>query len=316
MTEYPAGRGYRSSDFTPRLRLAALTAVILGVLLLAAAAFLLSYSGIHHIALEAGVSPKLARFYPGIFDAMLVIASASVLALRGAGWLTRVYVWACLILLLAAVATGDAVHAMGVALPRQPSRAGVAITPWALVLLSFGLLLAMLRHLRRARAAGREQARVQALASTDPPGRGVSREGLESLLEPRTGEPPALPTAEHTTHAGVGGDAGVGGHAVTAAQPHSGSYPPAGGYFGTEGPDETEEYLGSEGYGMEDYAEEYPAADAERASEQDGDHGAGQPPGTQDGDEEAQDSSGPATPASAPPGPFDRMHSSPTRPEE
>src|SRR6266700_5260103 len=101
MTEYPAGRVNRSGDPAPRLGLAALTAVIIGVLLLAAAAFLLSYSGIHHIALQAGVSPKLARFYPGIFDAMLVIASAAVLALRSAGWLTRVYVWLCLLLLLA-----------------------------------------------------------------------------------------------------------------------------------------------------------------------------------------------------------------------
>jgi len=55
------------------------------VILLAAAAFVLSYAGIHAVALSAGVSPRLAKLYPLIFDAMLVVACAAVLALRGAG---------------------------------------------------------------------------------------------------------------------------------------------------------------------------------------------------------------------------------------
>jgi uncharacterized protein DUF2637 len=342
MTEYPADRGQRTSDPTSRLRLAALTAVIIGVLLLAAAAFVLSYSGIHHIALQAGVSPKLARFYPGIFDAMLVIACAAVLALRGAGWLTRVYVWLCLIVLLAAVATGDAVHAMGDTLPRQPARAGVAITPWALVLLSFGLLLAMLRYLRRVRATGRATARKPAQVPAGPgpaapgaaaPGaaaRGapasraavtpVPRGGLDALLEPRTGEPPALPTtdhptpaAEHPTSAGAQPPpasappvaAGEGAAATTAPE---GRYS-ADAYYGADTPEGTEEFYEHEDY--EDYAEEFPAAGAEHGDE----HGedAGQP-----GSGEAGNGSAPGhtTPASAPAGPLDRMHSTPTRPED
>ena len=117
MSNYPPGRGPRPADPHPRLRLAALTAVILGVVLLAAAAFVLSYSGIHQIALSAGVTPRLARIYPLIFDAMLVIAGAAALALRGAGWWARGYSWFSLLLLLAAVATGDAVHATNVTLP-------------------------------------------------------------------------------------------------------------------------------------------------------------------------------------------------------
>ena len=58
------------------LRLLALAAVAAGVLLLAAAAFVLSYAGIHAVALSAGVSPRLARIYPLILDAMLVVACA------------------------------------------------------------------------------------------------------------------------------------------------------------------------------------------------------------------------------------------------
>src|SRR5262245_34913905 len=72
MSNYPVGRRPRAADPHSTLRLAALTAVAAGVVLLAAAAFVLSYPGIHAVALQAGVSPKLARLYPVIFDAMLV----------------------------------------------------------------------------------------------------------------------------------------------------------------------------------------------------------------------------------------------------
>jgi hypothetical protein len=333
MTEYPAGRSQRPSDLTPRLRLAALTAVIIGVLLLAAAAFLLSYSGIHHIALQAGVSPKLARLYPGIFDAMLVIACAAVLALRGAGWVTRLYVWLCLIVLLAAVATGDAVHAMGIAIPRQPSRAGVAITPWALVLLSFGLLLAMLRYLRRTRSTGRgqteqpaEQPAGQASALEAADAAAAPRAGLDSLLEPRPGEPPALHTAEQPPPAGAPDASAPGDHA-TPGQPRGYA---ADAYAGAETPDATEEYYGHEGYGMEDYAEEYPApgpapdgtqpaGTAPDGTQPDGADQAGAAAGPRAGAQDGQPANGdspPAPAACAPAGPLDRMRSSPTRPED
>jgi hypothetical protein len=210
MSNYPAGRRPRSADPHSKLRLAALTAVVAGVLLLAAAAFVLSYSGIHQVALQAGVSTGLAKLYPVIFDAMLVIAGAAAMALRGAGWWSRFYAWACLILLLAAVATGDAVHATGTVLPARAARAGVAVTPWVLVLLAFGLLLTMLRHFRRARATVL-QARQAAMTESGSDGDGTAsravtwaaagsaagaphedRVSLVKLLEPRTSEPPSV----------------------------------------------------------------------------------------------------------------------------
>jgi hypothetical protein len=139
-------------DVNGALRLVALIAVIIGVLVLAAAAFVLSYAGIHAIALEAGVSPRLARLYPLIFDAMLVVASAAVLSLRGAGLVMRCYAWFSLLVLLCAAAWADALHATATRLPHRTAAATVAIVPWALVLLGFGLLLAMLRHARQRRA--------------------------------------------------------------------------------------------------------------------------------------------------------------------
>jgi hypothetical protein len=168
MSNYPPGRGPRPADPYPGLRLAALIAVILGVVLLAAAAFVLSYAGIHEIALRAGVSPGLARLYPVIFDAMVVISGAAALALRGAGWWARAYAWSSLLLMLAVVATADALHATSVSLPAQPTRAVVAVTPWALLLIAFGLWLEMLQHFRRVRAASAMQARMAGPAPAAP----------------------------------------------------------------------------------------------------------------------------------------------------
>jgi hypothetical protein len=130
------------------LRLFALCAVTLGLLLLAAAAFVLSYAGVHAVALDSGVSARLARLYPLILDAMVVVAGAAVLSLRSAGLPSRWYAWLSLLVLLAAAAGADTLHAVGTRLPHKPAAAAAAIIPWALLLLGFGLLLTMLRHAR------------------------------------------------------------------------------------------------------------------------------------------------------------------------
>jgi uncharacterized membrane protein SirB2 len=153
MSDQPAARTPQSPDGHGGLRLLALAAVALGVLLLAAAAFVLSYAGIHAVALAAGVSPRLARIYPLIFDAMLVVAGAAVLALRSAGLPSRSYAWLSMLALLAAASAADALHATGTRIPRRPAAATAAVIPWALVLIGFGLLLCMLRQARLRRAA-------------------------------------------------------------------------------------------------------------------------------------------------------------------
>jgi uncharacterized protein DUF2637 len=186
MSDYLTGRG-RRADPRRGLRLAALTAVIAGVVLLAIAAFLLSYEGIHSIARKAGVSATLASLYPLIFDAMLVIACAAILALRGAGWLTRVYVWLSLFILLGAVAGGDALHAMRITLPAQPARAVVAVTPWVLLLLGFGLWLAMLRQVRRAAAANAQPGGIPGQVTAVPAGAADSGRPARSGRQGRGG---------------------------------------------------------------------------------------------------------------------------------
>ncbi len=152
MSIQPQGGRAQPTDSHRGLRLLGLVAVAAGVLLLMAAAFVLSYTGIHAIALSAGIRPRFARIYPVMFDAMLVVACAAVLALRGAGLPSRCYAWLTMLVLLGAAAGADAVHATNTRLPHKPTAAAAAIIPWALVLLGFGLLLSLLRHARLRRA--------------------------------------------------------------------------------------------------------------------------------------------------------------------
>ncbi len=129
MNDNPRANGSRGRDPYAALRLIALIAAIAGVVVLAAAAFVLSYGGIHKIALSAGVSPSVARIFPVIFDAMLVVSCAAVVSLRSAGWWQRTYSWLSTLALLVVVAAADAAHATGTHIPRKPAAATVADPP-------------------------------------------------------------------------------------------------------------------------------------------------------------------------------------------
>ena len=129
-------------------------AVVVVVLALAAATFVLSYSGVHAIALQDGVSARLARVYPGLFDAVLVIACVAAVMLRDARWWARTYAWLVIIVVMAVVGAADAVHAMDVVLPHRKTEGVVAAAPWVLVLLGFSLMLTMLRYSRAQHADG------------------------------------------------------------------------------------------------------------------------------------------------------------------
>lgn len=142
-------------------------AVVVVVLALAAATFVLSYTGVHTIAVQAGVSARFARLYPGLFDAVFVIACVAAVMLREARWWARLYAWLVIIVMVAVVGAADAVHAMNVALPHRATEGVVAATPWVLVLLGFSLMLAMLRHSRAQHAPALDLAGTPTLA--EPP---------------------------------------------------------------------------------------------------------------------------------------------------
>src|SRR5580704_13413798 len=126
--------------------------VLVVVLAMAAATFVLSYSGVHAIVLQAGVSPRLARIYPGLFDAVFVIACVAAVMLRDARWWARWYAWLVIILMVAVVGAADVVYAMNVTLRHRTIEGVVAAAPWVLLLLAFSLMLVMLRQSRVQRA--------------------------------------------------------------------------------------------------------------------------------------------------------------------
>jgi len=170
------------------LRTLALIAVVIGLVALTTAACVLSYASVHAFALRADVSLSLARIYPYICDAMLVLAGCSVLALRGAGLISRMYGWLCFIALLGALAASSVAHNAGLTTPKRAAEVTVAVLPWALVLVAFGLLLALLRHARRRRLGQRAGAPIDGVA--------VARAALEApALEPAALEPAALEPA-------------------------------------------------------------------------------------------------------------------------
>jgi Protein of unknown function (DUF2637) len=203
-------------------RLAALTAACVCLLAIAAGAFALSYLGVRDTALAAGVNPPLARFYPLVFDAVLVVACAAAVTLRGA---LRVFAWLAVLVVVGAVATADTVHVMSITVPQRQLEATIAIAPWVALLTGLTLLDAMFRRAaprRRAEAAAPVPANGRAPAAGSPdwpaaqPG-GAAVVPLSTMLH----DSPATPAARPRTTASQPA-AGVGQPRTTASQPAAG----------------------------------------------------------------------------------------------
>jgi hypothetical protein len=137
------------SGGVPRaLQVVGLTTFCVVLAAVAVATCALSYAGIHAVAQQAGIHGRYAMGYPLLIDAILVVVLAAVLALRSAGLPSRVLSWLSLLVLLVAAAGAEALQATGRRLPRDAAAITVAVLPWLLVLVTFVLLLAILRHAR------------------------------------------------------------------------------------------------------------------------------------------------------------------------
>jgi uncharacterized protein DUF2637 len=133
-----------------------LTAVIVAgvcMLAIAAGAIAFSYSDVREMALTAGLTLRLARFYPLLFDAVLIVACAAAVTLRG---VLRGFAWLAVVVIIGALAAADTVHAMSITVPTRPLDATIAIAPWVALLTGLTLLDAMLRRTpgRRTEAVG------------------------------------------------------------------------------------------------------------------------------------------------------------------
>jgi hypothetical protein len=197
------------------LRVLGIVAVCIGLAALAAASFVLSYAGVHAIALQAGISPRLARGYPLLLDAMLVVVLAALLSLRGAGVPSKILAWLTLLALLAAAAGADALHAAKDKLPARGAEITAAVLPWVLVFLTFLLLLAMLRH-AHLRGLGVAQA---AAASEFLPGF-YALPGQAGSAEPARSAQEALSVPrQRRSDSAVGSEVGVRAKQLGAVRP-------------------------------------------------------------------------------------------------
>ncbi len=138
-----------SSPGRRRLRLLGLAVAALCLLALAAGTFVLSYPGARATSINAGVATNFARIYPGIFAAVLLVAGAAALSLRGA-W--RAFAWLVIVLIVGALAAADTVHVLAIALPKRPMEATAAGLPWVMLLVGLILLDAMVRQGRKDRS--------------------------------------------------------------------------------------------------------------------------------------------------------------------
>jgi Protein of unknown function (DUF2637) len=100
-----------------------------GVLVLAAAAFTLSYDALHQLALDSRVRPGLAWLWPVVIDGTIVVALLTVLAAKRAAARAG-YPWALAGLFSAASVAFNVAHAPG----RPVARLVFAMAPVALVL--------------------------------------------------------------------------------------------------------------------------------------------------------------------------------------
>jgi hypothetical protein len=123
--------------------LAAGAAVTVGTALLGAAAFVLSYPGLHGLSQRAGLGRSVAWILPVSLDVATVSAILAVIVLRrGRSWRT-VLAWLCLLVVLAAAAAASAATTGVLNIRASELASAVAIAPWPLLLIAVGLLLAV-----------------------------------------------------------------------------------------------------------------------------------------------------------------------------
>ena len=126
------------------LRVAVVAAVI-GTVLLALGAFVLSFTALRDLAERSGIDQELGWLWPGIVDGIIVVATVAVFALAGARavW----YPWLLLVLGASVSIAANALHAIVAAEASVPPllAAGVASIP-PIVLVAVTHLTALLIH--------------------------------------------------------------------------------------------------------------------------------------------------------------------------
>lgn len=149
------------------------------VILLAAAAFALSYSALRDLAVGAGINPDLAWMWPLIVDGLIVVATLATYALEDRGARLLWYPWGTFILFAALSIAGNAMHSMSnpdITVPPLVA-AGVSAVPAVALLIGSHLVFIIQRGLARSsvtptQGEGRDGAEAPAVDAHSPEGEG------------------------------------------------------------------------------------------------------------------------------------------------
>ncbi|MFB9836822.1 DUF2637 domain-containing protein, partial [Actinoallomurus acaciae] len=120
----------------------------LGVAALAAGTFVLSYDDLRLLALRGGAARRWAFLYPGMLDGLVVVIILAILSARRSGWFSRAVRWLLLVILIAGAGAAGIQRAVkGYAvLSDTPVDVGVAVAPWAILILAIWLWIAMIKQ--------------------------------------------------------------------------------------------------------------------------------------------------------------------------
>lgn len=126
----------------------------LGVLVLAAATFVLSYDDLRTLAIRGGAVRHRAFLYPGMIDGLVVVVILAILAARRARWASRAVRWLLLLALVAGAGAAGVQRAVkGYAtLPHAWVSGGVAAAPWVILVIAVWLWLSMIKQVLSLRA--------------------------------------------------------------------------------------------------------------------------------------------------------------------
>jgi hypothetical protein len=143
----------------------------LGVAALAAGTFVLSYDDLRKLALRGGAPRHWAFLYPGMLDGLVVVIILAILTARRAGWFSRALRWLLLVVLVAGAGAAGVQRAVKgyAALPDTWVNVGVAVAPWAILIIAVWLWVAMIKQLLSLRTRRtRSRSGEAALESGDP----------------------------------------------------------------------------------------------------------------------------------------------------
>lgn len=126
----------------------------LGVAALAAGTFVLSYDDLRLLALRGGAAHHWAFLYPWMLDGLVVVIILAILTARRSNWSSRTIRWLLLVLLIGGAGAAGVQRAVkGYAtLPDTPVNVGVAVAPWAILIIAVWLWVSMFKHLLGLRA--------------------------------------------------------------------------------------------------------------------------------------------------------------------